>query len=368
MRVFICGIDGYLGWTLAHCLSFHGHVVGGIDSGVRRDRVADVGGQSILPLKTWKERADHYDLERRKISTLQYGYFFRELELFKPDAVVHLGEQPSAPWSHRNEHTSRITQHDNVIGSLNLLWSMRLLCPDAHLVKLGTMGEYGTPGATIPEAAPSSFPRKPGSFYHASKVHDSVNCELASKIWGLRVTDVMQGIVYGSRITADADTFDDTRFDADQYFGTAINRFVCQAIIGHPLTVYGTGGQTRTFLPLRDSMKALALILNNPPKEGEYRVVNQFSEVASILEVAEVVRTAGIMAGHTMPPLEHVDNPRAELEDHQYVVKQYWLPRHGYHSTISMVDQVRDMFEHLQPWRIRIDEMADAILPTTTWR
>ena len=220
-----------------------------------------------------------------------------------PEAIVHYAEQPSAPYSMKSRETAVETQYSNVIGTLNLLFAIRDQVPDAHLVKLGTMGEYGTPNIDIEEGFIEiehkgrkdtlPFPKLPGSLYHLSKVHDSHNIHFACRIWGLRATDLNQGVVYGVETDESAD--DErliTRFDYDQYFGTVLNRFCTQAVIGHPLTVYGEGGQTRGFLNIRDTLQCVELAVSNPADLGEFRVFNQFTEQFSVGELAELVRAS----------------------------------------------------------------------------
>ena len=286
MRVFIAGIDGYLGWSLAQYLTARGHEVAGTDTFFRRAWVEEVGSVSALPVYSIQERlaafAERYgkQLNFRTGDLMDYEFLTGYLRDFQPEAVVHLGEMPSAPYSMIDQQHATFTQQNNVIGSLNLLWAIRETCPEAHLVKLGTMGEYGTPNVDIPEGFFEvefrgrkdymPFPRQANSFYHLTKVHDTNNTMFACKTWGLRSTDIMQGVVFGTRIDEmGEDPRLRSRLDFDQCFGTAINRFACQAVIGHPLTVYGSGGQTRGFLPLRDSMQCLTIAIENPPKPGE---------------------------------------------------------------------------------------------------
>ena len=200
------------------------------------------------------------------------------------------------------------TQVNNVVGTLNLLFAIRELAPDCHLVKLGTMGEYGTPNIDIEEGYIKiehngrsdvlPFPKQPGSFYHLSKVHDSHNIMFACKIWGLRATDLNQGVVYGT--VTDEMAMDEAlinRFDYDEVFGTVLNRFCVQAAMGHPLTVYGKGGQTRGFLDIRDTVRCVELACLNPAEPGECRVFNQFTEQFSVLELAHMVQAAGKETG-----------------------------------------------------------------------
>src|SRR5206468_4652351 len=222
---------------------------------------------------------------------------------FAPDTIIHYGEQPSAPWSMQSVDHCVITQQFNVVGTLKLLWAMRDHVPDAHLVKLGTMGEYGTPNIDIEEGFIEiehngrkdrlPFPKQPGSFYHLSKVHDSHNIHFVCRIWGLRATDLNQGVVYGSG-TPETDMHTElrTRFDYDDIWGTVLNRFCSQAAVGYPLTVYGQGGQTRGLLDIRDTVRCVELACLNAPERGEFRVFNQFTEQFSVRELAERIKAA----------------------------------------------------------------------------
>ncbi|MBI4594655.1 MAG: NAD-dependent epimerase/dehydratase family protein [Candidatus Rokubacteria bacterium] len=383
MRVFIAGIDGYLGWALAVHLAQKGHEVAGLDAYYRRDWVAEVGSQSATPIRRMTERLgafhDHFEqgLDFRRGDLQSYNLVLNMFRSFEPEAIVHLGEMPSAPYSMMDVEHAVFTQTNNIVTTLNLLFAMREACPQAHLVKLGTMGEYGTPNVDIPEGFFEieyrgrkdrlPFPRQAGSWYHQSKVHDSHNVAMACRIWGLRSTDIMQGVVYGTRIEAMGD--DErllTRFDFDQCFGTAINRFCAQAVIGQPLTPFGKGGQRRGFLPLRDSMQCLLLALTNPPAEGEYRVFNQFEEIYNVTELAEKVKKIGDQLGFAVR-IRPVENPRIEKEEHYYHPDHEHLLRLGYTPTRDMEAEIRIVLEDLVKHRERIIARKQALLPDIRW-
>ncbi|HVU11813.1 MAG TPA: NAD-dependent epimerase/dehydratase family protein [Phototrophicaceae bacterium] len=385
MKVFIAGIDGYLGWTLAQHLTAHGHEVAGNDLYLRRQWVEEVGGQSAIPVFDMQDRLIAFrerfgkDLNFRAGSLLDYPFLRAFLADFQPDAIVHLAEMPSAPYSMIDQAHSAFTQQNNVIGSLNMLWAMREVCPKAHLVKLGTMGEYGTPNVDIPEGFfeieyrgrkdKLPFPRQPGSFYHLTKVHDTHNTTFACRIWGLSATDIMQGVVFGTRVDAMGDDPDPrlrTRLDFDQCFGTAINRFCCQAVIDHPLTLYGSGSQTRGFLPLRDSMQCLTIAIENPPQAGEYRVFNQFEECYTIEELAEKVKQAGADVGLSVE-IEHYDNPRTEKEQHYYNPDRQHLIDLGYQPTHDVVAECRIMLKDLMQHKDRILAKRAILVPDIRW-
>jgi UDP-sulfoquinovose synthase len=383
MRVFIAGIDGYLGWALAQYLTARGHEVAGNDVYLRREWVAEMNSVSALPVYSIEERLDAFHsrwnkpLTFREGNLLDYDFTRDFLGEFQPDAIVHLAEMPSAPYSMMDQKHSVFTQHNNVIGSLNILWAMKEVCPDAHLVKLGTMGEYGTPNIDIPEGFfeieyrgrkdKLPFPRQANSFYHWSKVHDSGNTMFACRIWGLRSTDIMQGVVFGTQIDEMGnDPRLRSRLDFDQCFGTAVNRFCCQAVIDHPLTVYGRGGQTRGFLPLRDSMQCLTIAIENPPEVGEYRVFNQFEECYTVEGLALKVQEAGKDVGLDVEVL-HYDNPRAERDEHYYNPDRENLIKLGYQPSHDVLAEMRIMLRDLLEHKERIYAHRDILVPDIRW-
>jgi len=379
MRVFIAGIDGYLGWALAQYLTEAGHMVGGIDSSCRRVCVSEMDSHSAIPIGNMSERETDFYTEYGFPIFLEHGNIIvyraleRALQLFLPDVIVHLAEMPSAPYSMISAERAAFTHTNNLIGTLNMLFIMRDHFPNVHLVKLGTMGEYGTPNIDIPEGefdleyrgrrTRAIFPRKPGSFYHATKVHDTYNIEMACRLWGLRSTDIMQGVVYGTRI-GDKPFAPGlaTRFDFDATFGTAINRFCAQAIIGEPITPYGNGHQKRGFLPLRDSMQCLRLIIENPPAAGEYRTVNQFEDVYDITALAEKVQTV-----YGNCEIRNLVNPRMEEEDHYYNPDHQKLFDLGYKPTVDMITEIANMLDDLKPHKDRILEKKHVLTPDVRW-
>jgi UDP-sulfoquinovose synthase len=319
-------------------LADKGHDVVILDNLVRREWDVELGSGSLTPIASIEERlrawheAGGREIKLALADLLDWEALAAVVDTNRPEAIVHYAEQSSAPYSMIDREHTVSTQYNNVIGTLNVLYAIRELVPECHLVKLGTMGEYGTPNIDIEEGFIDiehngrrdrlPFPKMPGSFYHLTKVHDSHNIHFAVRIWGLRATDLNQGIVYGC-VTPQTgrDPRLVNRFDYDSVFGTALNRFCVQAAIGHPLTVYGKGGQTRGFLDIRDTVRCVELAILNPPAEGEYRVFNQFTEHFTVLELAEMVvdaaRTLDVEA-----TIEHQANPRIELEEH------YYNPRH----------------------------------------
>ena len=337
-RILVLGGDGYLGWPTAMAFSRAGHRVAVVDNFAKRRWELEIGVRPLLPIPTLHERVRAWrevtglEIELDVGDLTDYAFVESVFASFRPDAVVHYGEQPSAPYSMIDVRTATYTQANNVVGNLNVLFAIRDITPEAHLVKLGTMGEYGTPNIDIEEGYLTVshngrehtflYPKTPGSLYHLTKVHDSHNIHFACRIWGLRATDLNQGVVYGIETEESAlDPRLATSFHYDEVFGTALNRFCVQAVVGHPLTVYGEGGQIRGYLNLRDTIQCVGLAVANPADPGELRVYNQFTELFSVLELAERVRDAGAHLGIDVA-ISHVANPRKEAEHH------YYNPRH----------------------------------------
>ncbi len=384
MRIFIAGVDGYLGWSLALYLAARGHEVAGADTFFRRQWVEEMGSWSATPIIPMKERCEAFresfgrDLSFWEGDLRDYGLVERIFHEFQPEAIVHFGECPSAPYSMMDVHHAVFVQTNNITTTFNLLFAMRDIRPETHLVKLGTMGEYGTPNIDIPEGFFEieyrgrrdrlPFPRQAGSWYHWSKVHGSNNVMFACKIWNLRATDVMQGVVFGTRIDemGDDERFL-TRLDFDQAFGTAINRFCCQAVIGHPLTPFGKGHQKRGFLPLRDSMQCLTLALENPPqKAGEYRAFNQFEEVYDVTTLALKVKKVAREMGMNVR-VHNLENPRKEMEEHYYKPDHQHLFDLGYKPTHDVEAEMRIMLRDLMKYRDRIQEKQEVLIPDVRW-
>ena len=334
MRILILGGDGYLGWPTAMYLSHRGHQVGVLDNFAKRRWEMELNVEPLIPIHTLHDRVEAWkEISGRRMELFigdlrNYGVVREVFEAFRPEALVHYGEQPSAPYSMIDHNRAVFTQVNNVAGTLNILWALRESAPDCHLAKLGTMGEYGTPNIDIEEGFIEiehkgrrdvlPFPKQAGSFYHLSKVHDSHNILFACRVWKLRSTDLNQGVVYG---LATAETELDARlatsFHYDEVFGTALNRFCVQAVAGIPLTVYGLGGQTRGFLNINDTLRCVELSLLNPPRAGEYRVFNQFTETFTVEGLAESVKAAALKLGLQVE-IQHLENPRREAEQHYY--------------------------------------------------
>jgi UDP-sulfoquinovose synthase len=381
MRVLILGGDGYLGWPTALRFSARGHEVAVVDNFSRRRWVDEAGSDSLTPIggleqrvKAWRETSG--EQIRSYSGSVEDGDFLDGVVAeTRPEAVIHYGEQPSAPYSMISRERAVETQHTNVIGTLNLLFSLRDHVPECHLVKLGTMGEYGQPDIDIEEGYIEiehkgrkdtlPFPKLPGSLYHCSKVHDSTNIHFACRTWGLRATDLNQGVVYG--IETEETAGDErliTRFDYDEIFGTVLNRFCVQAVIGHPLTVYGSGGQTRGFLNIRDTLNCVELAATNPADAGEFRVFNQFTEQFSVLELAELVKHAAEHLGYSVE-IQHCDNPRVEKEEHYYNAIHTKLLDLGLEPTLLGEELVESIIHAIERYKGNVIESS--IDPHTRW-
>ncbi len=382
MKVLVIGGDGYCGWATALHLANKGYEVGILDNLIRRHWDAKLGVDTLTPiapihqrLQRWKDlTGKHIDLYIGDIN--HYDFLIKSLRDFGPDSIVHFGEQRSAPYSMIDREHAVMTQTNNVVGTLNILFAMRDEFPDCHLVKLGTMGEYGTPNIDIEEGYIEiehngrkdtlPYPKQPGSFYHLSKVHDSHNIHFACKIWGLRATDLNQGIVYG--VLTEETGMDEllvNRLDYDGVFGTALNRFCIQAAIGHPLTVYGKGGQTRGLLDIRDTVRCIEIAVNNPAEPGNFRVFNQFTELFSVGDLAMMVKKAGTAMGMNVE-IDNVANPRVELEEHYFNAKNTKLLDLGLQPHF-LSDSLLDSLLHFAvKYKHRVDH--NEILPKVSWR
>ena len=383
MRVCILGGDGYLGWPTAMHFSERGHQVLAVDSCVKRRLEAELSISPLEDVPDFEQRADRWNqLGGNEIKTIR-GDIYLEKDLmneicrqFKPDVIVHYAEQPSAPYSMLNREAAAYTQVNNVVGTLNVMFAMHDHAPQAHLIKLGTMGEYGTPNIDIEEGYIAiehngrkdvlPYPKQPGSFYHLSKVHDSHNVLFACRIWGLRATDLNQGVVYGT--VTDEIELDEAlinRFDYDEIFGTVLNRFCIQAAVGHPLTVYGKGGQTRGYLDIRDTVRCIELACLKPAASGECRVYNQFTEQFSVLEIARLVQSAARKLGRKVD-IQHLPTPRIEAEQHYYHAKHSKLIDLGLRPHLLSESLLDSLLNIAARYQHRVDRTS--FLPQVDWR
>jgi len=382
MKIIVLGGDGYCGWATALYLSAKGHSVAIVDNFVRRQWDHELGAQTLTPILPLSDRLRAWEQRTGKNIALfvgdvtDYDFVLSTVKEFEPETIIHFAEQRSAPYSMIDRKHAVFTQTNNVVGTLNVLFAIRELQPDCHLIKLGTMGEYGTPDIDIEEGYIRvehngrsdllPFPKQPGSFYHLSKVHDSHNIMFVCKVWGLRATDLNQGIVYGTM--TDEVGLDEAlinRLDYDEVFGTVLNRFCVQAAIGEPLTVYGKGGQTRGFLDIRDTVRCIELACLNPAARGECRVYNQFTEQFSVMDIALKVKEAGRDLGIKVE-IDHIPDPRVEAEQHYYNAKHSKLLDLGlqpHYLSDSLLDSLMNI---TLKYRDRVD--TTVLLPQVNWR
>lgn len=383
MKILILGGDGYLGWPTAMHFSRLGHEVAIADNLSKRMWEAEFASVPLWHLPSIQHRIRRWREQTGKSIKLYVGdiatnhrFVYKMFEEFRPEAVIHYAEQPSAPYSMAGRHHAVLTQQNNVAGTLNILFAMRKYAPRAHLVKLGTMGEYGTPNIDIEEGWIEIehkgrrdrllFPKLAGSFYHLSKVHDSHNIEFACRVWGLAATDLNQGVVYGIE-TEETELHPElvTSFHYDQVFGTALNRFCVQAVAGVPLTVYGKGGQKRGFLNIRDTLQCVRLAVENPAKAGEFRVFNQFTEIFSVADLAGKIKEAAGKIGIPVA-IANLPNPRVEKEEHHFNPRNDALlslglkPRFLSEELVhGMLGKIKSASEHIDP---------EIIPPTIHWK
>jgi UDP-sulfoquinovose synthase (EC 3.13.1.1) len=382
MRVLVIGGDGYCGWATALHLSNRGYEVAILDSYVRRLWDLQLGVSTLTPIAQLEQRVDCWkgltgkDIPIFVCDVTNYEALISCMRRFPPEAIVHFGEQRSAPYSMISREHAVMTQVNNVVGTLNILYAIKEEFPDCHLVKLGTMGEYGTPNIDIEEGYLTiehngrkdtlPYPKQPGSMYHLSKVHDSHNIHFACRVWGLRATDLNQGVVYG--VLTEETGMDEVlinRLDYDGVFGTALNRFCIQAAVGHPLTVYGKGGQTRGFLDIRDTVRCVELAIAHPAEPGQFRVMNQFTEQFSVEQLALLVQKAGATMGLKVE-INHLENPRVELEEHYYNAKNTKLLDLGLQPHYLSDSLLDSLLNFALKYKDRVD--VRQILPKVKWK
>ncbi|MFS8812277.1 NAD-dependent epimerase/dehydratase family protein [Synechococcus sp. R5-16] len=382
MRVLVIGGDGYCGWATALYLSNRGYEVAILDSYVRRLWDLQLGVSTLTPIAQLEQRVDRWkgltgkDIPIFVCDVTNYEALISCMRRFPPEAIVHFGEQRSAPYSMISREHAVMTQVNNVVGTLNILYAIKEEFPDCHLVKLGTMGEYGTPNIDIEEGYITiehngrkdtlPYPKQPGSMYHLSKVHDSHNIHFACRVWGLRATDLNQGVVYG--VLTEETGMDEVlinRLDYDGVFGTALNRFCIQAAVGHPLTVYGKGGQTRGFLDIRDTVRCVELAIAHPAEPGQFRVMNQFTEQFSVEQLALLVQKAGATMGLKVE-INHLENPRVELEEHYYNAKNTKLLDLGLQPHYLSDSLLDSLLNFALKYKDRVD--VRQILPKVKWK
>lgn len=381
-KVMVIGGDGYCGWATALHLSNKGYEVAIVDNLIRRLFDDQLGLDSLTPISSIHNRIRRWksltgkDIQLFVGDICEFEFLAEAFKSFEPDSVVHFGEQRSAPYSMIDRSRAIYTQHNNVIGTLNVLFAIKEFREECHLVKLGTMGEYGTPNIDIEEGYITithngrtdtlPYPKQASSFYHLSKVHDSHNIAFTCKAWGIRATDLNQGVVYG--VSTDETAMHEeliNRLDYDGVFGTALNRFCVQAAVGHPLTVYGKGGQTRGYLDIRDTVQCVEIAIANPAKPGEFRVFNQFTEQFSVNELAALVTKAGEKLGLEVKAIS-VPNPRVEAEEHYYNAKHTKLIELGLQPHLLSDSLLDSLLNFAVQYKDRVD--TKQIMPSVSWK
>ena len=385
-KVLVLGADGYLGFPVSIHLASIGWKVFTVDNLSKRFIENKVDVSPLIYLENYGDRFgnwnDNYarnDQEKIDYQVLDIAKNNRQLymlfEKINPDAVIHFAEQPSAPYSMKGRREALETQINNISGTLNLIFAIQKNNPNCHILKLGTMGEYGTPNIDIEEGWIDIkhknredrvlFPKKPGSFYHLSKVHDSNNLEYAARTWGLKITDLNQGIVYGSHTSLSKNKGLHTSFHYDSIFGTAINRFIAQGISKRPLTIYGSGNQTRAYLHIDDVIQCITIALENPPNPGEFKVRNQFTEYKSIKDLANITSDA-LKEMDINCVLENIDNPRIEETDHYYKPTNQSFIDLGLSPKKISKEVILDIAKYIIPYKDSIK--AATLLPRIKWK
>lgn len=381
MRVLILGGDGYLGWPTAMSFAARNHEVLAVDNYLRRNIARETSSEPLFDNPNLVDRAKAFKAERGKNIGVVIADCndFRTMENlvrgFKPETVIHYAEQPSAPYSMMGYEEAERTFGNNLGVTFKLIWALLKHAPDSHLIKLGTMGEYGTPNIDIEEGwldvehngrrHKFLYPRQAGSLYHTTKVLDTDLLWFYVRTYGLRVTDLMQGPVYG--LETDETSSNDAlmpNFHYDDIFGTVVNRFLVQAAAGIPLTVYGKGGQTRGYLNLKDTLQCIELAAKTPVKPGELRILNQFTEQFTVNELAERVTAAAAKVGIKVA-IKNIENPRKEMEEHYYNAKHQGLIELGLKPHIMTEDVLAAMLHQILRYKDAID--PHKIMPRVRW-
>ncbi len=382
MRVLILGGDGYLGWPTAMAFAAQGHEVLAVDNYLRRRMARETDSEPLIPTPELPDRAAAFkaaggaEIRVEIGDCADFAFLSGLFESFKPDTVIHYAEQPSAPYSMKGFDEAQLTLRNNLDTTFNVIWAVMRHAPDCHIIKLGTMGEYGTPNIDIEEgwieiehngrSDRFLYPRAAGSLYHTTKVLDTDLLWFYVRTYGLAVTDLMQGPVYG--IETDETGAGEAvlpNFHYDDIFGTVVNRFLVQTVAGLPLTVYGKGGQTRGYLNLRDTLQCVGLATEKPAAKGELRILNQFTEVFSVNQLAERVRAAGAEIGLEVA-VQEVPNPRKEMEDHYYNPAHSGLLDLGLKPHPMTTEILVDMLQVVQRHADAIDPAR--VLPRVRWR
>ncbi len=383
MKIIVAGGDGFCGWPTALYLSKRGFEVGIVDNLVRREIDEELNSNSLTPIASLEERVEKWkELTGKDIEVFigdlnDYEFLSDVFKSFEPEAFVHFAEQRSAPYSMIDREHAIYTQSNNVLGNLNVLYAIKEFNPDCHLIKLGTMGEYGTPNIDIEEGYLEIehkgrkdtflYPKRPGSFYHLTKVHDTNNIYFAVRSWKIRATDLNQGVVYGVNTKeTKMDPILANRFDYDGIYGTVLNRFIIQAANGLPMSVYGEGGQTRGFINIEDTVRCIELAALNPADKGELRIYNQMTEQFSVLDLANKVKEVAKEYFDIEAEIQHVENPRVEQEQHYFNAVITKLKDLGLDSHLLTKEVIKDIFQLAMDNSDRIKE--NNVMNSPSWR
>ncbi|WP_449244849.1 NAD-dependent epimerase/dehydratase family protein [Desulfobacca acetoxidans] len=382
MKILVLGADGYLGWATCMYFSQRGHEVMGVDNYFRRYASIELDCEPLIPIPNLVQRAQLWrDLTGKRVEVVigdvtDYNLLLDLFRRHQPEAVIHYAEQPSAPYSMIDREKAALTIQNNLLSTLNIAYAVKETNPACHIIKLGTMGEYGTPNIDIEEGwieiehkgkkDTFLFPRQASSLYHTTKIQDTDLLWFYVRTWGIRVTDLMQGPVYG--LSTEESAIDERLiplFNYDEVFGTVLNRFIVQAVAGYPLTVYGRGGQTRGYLNIKDTMQCVYLSATQPPQAGELRIFNQVVETFSVNELAEKVKTVGDRLGYQVE-IKTIPNPRAEKEEHYYNPTYTGLLELGLQPHYLTEDVLAEMFRVVGQYKDRIHR--GAIFRGVSWK
>ncbi|MBG9980658.1 NAD-dependent epimerase/dehydratase family protein [Facklamia sp. DSM 111018] len=383
MRIIVAGGDGFCGWPTSLYLSKQGHEVAIVDNLVRREIDEELNSNSLTPIASLSERVSKWkELTGNEITIYEgdlndYDFLSKVFKEFQPEAFVHFAEQRSAPYSMIDREHAVYTQSNNVLGNINVLYAIKEFTPDCHLIKLGTMGEYGTPNIDIEEGwieiehknrkDTVMMPKRPGSFYHLSKVHDSHNIEFVVRSWGIRATDLNQGVVYNvNTAETSMDPILYNRFDYDGIYGTVLNRFIVQAANNLPISVYGKGGQTRGFINIEDTVRCIELAALNPAERGEFLIYNQITESFSVQDLADRVQKVAQEQFDLEAKVEHFENPRSEKEEHYFNAVYTALKDLGLQEHLLTDEVIADVFRLALENKDRLKK--DNVMNSPSWK
>ena len=375
----IFGADGYLGWSTAFSLSQDVSDLILIDNLSKRKYMRKLKRYPLVSIPKYSSRLhlmnDKCNVSCHKIDCTNYMDTHNIIKKYKPDSVIHFAEHPSAPFSMLNSEYSWETLRNNLKSTYNILNSIRLICPKTHIIKLGTMGEYGTPNIDIEEgwlnirhnkrSDTFLYPRQGSSLYHTSKIMDTDLIWFYTRMFNLRCTDLMQGPVYGIYPTQSSTEKDVPMFTYDDIFGTVLNRFIVQSIINKPLTIYGSGNQIRGYINIQDSVECIKIALKNKPKPGHLEIYNQFTEQFSVSQLASLVKKSMKTIGYNVK-LKKMKNPRIESEEHYYNAKHSNLRKLGLKPTKLTEDVIIDIAQYCIKHKSNIRH--ETINPKIKWK